>query len=550
MTYEDQKRAWLTRVEALEGKDQPRPRVPNLAGHADVPPLYGPDDLAGFDPERDLGFPGTPPFTRGVQPNMYRGRLWTMRQYAGFGTAAESNERYHYLLKQGQTGLSVAFDLPTQMGRDSDDERSLGEVGRVGVAIDSLDDMRALLRGLPLDKISTSMTINATAATLLCLYVAVAEEQGVPRDKLRGTIQNDILKEYMARGTYIYPPRPSLRLITDIFAFCGREVPSWNTISISGYHIREAGCDAVQEVAFTLADGIAYVKAAIDAGLDVDKFGAQLSFFFNVHNNLIEEVAKFRAARRMWNAIMTERFGAKTERARALRFHGQTAGMTLTAQQPLNNVVRVTMQTLAAVLGGCQSLHTNSYDEALGLPTSEAVTIALRTQQIVANESGVADFVDALGGAYAIESLTHRIESEANKYLARIDELGGMVPAIENGYPQREIQNSAYAYQIEVEKRQRIIVGVNDFVQDSPHIEAMKIDPGIERDQVERLRAVRARRDPMKHAETLRRIEAAARGTDNLLPLILDGVKAEATVGEIAGVLREVWGEHQETLVL
>ena len=550
MTYEDQQRAWRAKVEAIEAKDKPRPRVPNLAGHADVAPLYGPDDLAGFDPERALGLPGQPPFTRGVQPNMYRGRYWTMRQYAGFGTAAESNERYHYLLKQGQTGLSVAFDLPTQMGRDSDDERSLGEVGRVGVAIDSLDDMRALLQGLPLDKISTSMTINATASTLLCLYIAVAEEQGVPREKLRGTIQNDILKEYMARGTYIYPPRPSLRLITDIFGFCGREVPSWNTISISGYHIREAGCDAVQEVAFTLADGIAYVQAAIDAGLDVDKFGAQLSFFFNVHNNLIEEVAKFRAARRMWSTIMSERFGAKTERARALRFHGQTAGMTLTAQQPLNNVVRVTMQTLAAVLGGCQSLHTNSYDEALGLPTSEAVTIALRTQQIIANESGVADFVDALGGAYAIESLTNRIESEASKYLGRIDELGGMVPAIEQGYPQREIQNSAYAYQVEVEKKKRIIVGVNDFVQDSPHVEVMTIDPKIERDQVERVRAVRARRDAAKHAESLRRIEAAAKGTDNLLPLVLDAVKAEATVGEVAGVLRNVWGEHQETLVL
>ena len=550
MTYEELKRAWEQKRDALEAKDKPRPRVPNLAGHADVAPLYGPDDVTTLDPARDLGFPGSPPFTRGVQPNMYRGRHWTMRQYAGFGTAAESNERYRYLLGQGQTGLSVAFDLPTQMGRDSDDSRSLGEVGRVGVAIDSIDDMRTLLKGLPLDKISTSMTINSTASTLLCLYIAVAEEQGVPRDKLRGTIQNDILKEYMARGTYIYPPRPSLRLITDIFGFCGREVPSWNTISISGYHIREAGCDAVQEVAFTLADGIAYVKAAVDAGLDVDKFGAQLSFFFNVHNNLIEEVAKFRAARRMWSTIMKERFGAKTDRARALRFHGQTAGMTLTAQQPLNNVVRVTMQTLAAVLGGCQSLHTNSYDEALGLPTSDAVTIALRTQQIIANESGVADFVDALGGAYAIESLTNRIETEANKYLARIDELGGMVPAIEQGYPQREIQNSAYAYQVEIEKKQRIIVGVNEYVQSAPTIEVMKIDPQIERDQVERVRAVRARRDTSKHAATLRRIDAAAKGTDNLLPLILDAVKAEATVGEIAGVLRDAWGEHQETLVL
>jgi methylmalonyl-CoA mutase, N-terminal domain len=535
---------------AHEAKQKPRPRVPNLAGHADVAPLYTPEDVRSLDYERDLGYPGMPPFTRGVQPNMYRGRHWTMRQYAGFGTAAESNERYHYLLKQGQTGLSVAFDLPTQMGRDSDDERSLGEVGRVGVAIDSLDDMRTLLQGLPLDEISTSMTINSTASTLLCLYIAVAEEQGVPREKLRGTIQNDILKEYMARGTYIYPPRPSLRLITDIFGFCGKEVPSWNTISISGYHIREAGCDAAQEIAFTLADGMAYVQAAIDAGLDVDKFGAQLSFFFNVHNNLIEEVAKFRAARRMWSRIMKERFGAKSDRARALRFHGQTAGMTLTAQQPLVNVVRVTVQTLAAVLGGCQSLHTNSYDEALGLPTSDAVTVALRTQQIVAYESGVADFVDALGGSYAIEALTDRLEQEANKYIARIDELGGMVQAIEQGYPQREIQNSAYAYQLEIEKKQRIIVGVNDFVQDAPEVEVMKIDPKIERDQVERVRAVRARRDATKHAEALRKIEAAAKGKDNLLPLILDAVKAEATVGEIAAVLRSIWGEHVETLVL
>ncbi|MBX3189819.1 MAG: methylmalonyl-CoA mutase [Labilithrix sp.] len=550
MGYDDDKRAWQSKVAAVEAKDKPRPRVPNLAGRADVAPLYGPDDLGGFDPARDLGFPGFPPFTRGVQPNMHRGRLWTMRQYAGFGTAAESNERYHYLLSQGQTGLSVAFDLPTQMGRDSDDPNSLGEVGRVGVAVDSIDDMRTLLRGLPLDRISTSMTINATAATLLCLYIAVAEEQGVPRAKIRGTIQNDILKEYMARGTYIYPPRPSIRLITDVFAFCRTDVPSWNTISISGYHIREAGCDAVQEVAFTLADGITYVQAAIDAGLDVDAFAGQLSFFFNVHNNVIEEVAKFRAARRMWSRIMKERFGAKTDRARALRFHCQTAGMTLTAQQPLNNVVRVTLQALAAVLGGCQSLHTNSYDEALGLPTSEAVTIALRTQQIVANESGVADFVDALGGAYAIESLTNRIEAEANKYLARIDELGGMVPAIEQGYPQREIQNSAYGYQLEIEKRQRIIVGVNEFIQDAPEVEVMKIDPKIERDQVERVRAVRARRDATKHAEALRRVDAAARGRDNLVPFILDAVKAEATVGEIAGVLRDVWGEHVETLVL
>jgi methylmalonyl-CoA mutase, N-terminal domain len=551
MTYAELRRAWeKEKLGPLEAKDKPRTRVANLAGHADVAPLYGPEDIADLDPVEDLGVPGAPPFTRGVQPNMYRGRLWTMRQYAGFGTAAESNERYHYLLKQGQTGLSVAFDLPTQMGRDSDDPQSQGEVGRVGVAIDSIDDMRTLLRDLPLDKISTSMTINATASTLLCLYIAVAEEQGVPRDKLRGTIQNDILKEYMARGTYIYPPRPSLRLITDIFAFCGKDVPRWNTISISGYHIREAGCDAAQEIAFTLADGMAYVKAAQEAGLDVDAFGAQLSFFFNVHNNLIEEVAKFRAARRMWSAIMKDRFGAKTDRARALRFHCQTAGMTLTAQQPLNNVARVTLQALAAVLGGCQSLHTNSYDEALGLPTTESATIALRTQQIVGYESGVADFVDALGGAYAIEALTNRLEAEANKYIARIDELGGMVSAIEQGYPQREIQNSAYSYQLEIEKKQRTIVGLNDFVQDAPPVPVMKINPEIERAQVERLRAVRANRDESAHAAALRKVEAAAKGNDNMLPFILDAVKASATVGEIAGVLRSVWGEHIETLVL
>src|SRR5580704_11524946 len=418
--YSGKRKAWEESVlRPLEAKEVPRARIGTLAGQTDAAPLYGPDDLEaiGFDPSRDLGFPGQPPFTRGVQPNMHRGRLWTMRQYAGFGTAAESNERYHYLLKQGQTGLSVAFDLPTQMGRDSDDARAEGEVGRVGVAIDSIEDMRTMLGGLPLDKISTLMTINATASILLCLYIAVAEETGVTRDKIRGTIQNDILKEYMARGTYIFPPRPSIRLITDVFAFCGKEVPKWNTISISGYHIREAGCDAVQEVAFTLADGIAYVQAALDAGLDVDHFGAQLSFFFNVHNNLVEEVAKFRAARRMWSAIMQERFHAKTDRARALRFHCQTAGMTLTAQQPLVNVARVTVQTLAAVLGGCQSLHTNSFDEALGLPTSEAATIALRTQQVVGYESGVADFVDALGGSYAVEALTSQLEALAESYI-------------------------------------------------------------------------------------------------------------------------------------
>ncbi|HEY6463134.1 MAG TPA: methylmalonyl-CoA mutase family protein [Polyangiaceae bacterium] len=551
--YAKLRRDWVEKTLAPnQAKEAPRKRVPGLAGHEDASPLYGPDDLEalGFDAARDLGVPGRPPFTRGVQPNMYRGRLWTMRQYAGFGTARESNERYHYLLAQGQTGLSVAFDLPTQMGRDSDDPRARGEVGRVGVAIDSIEDMRTLTKGLPLGQISTSMTINATAAILLCLYVAVADEQGAPRASLRGTVQNDILKEYVARGTYIHPPRPSIRLITDTFAWCAREVPRWNTISISGYHIREAGADAAQEVAFTLADGIAYVKAAVDAGLDVDTFGAQLSFFFNVHNNLVEEVAKFRAARRMWEAIMRERFHAKTERARALRFHCQTAGMTLTAQQPLVNVARVTVQTLAAVLGGCQSLHTNSYDEALGLPTSEAATIALRTQQIAAYESGIADFVDALAGSYAVEALTSRIEKLAGEYIARIDEMGGMVAAIEQGYPQREIQRTAYEYQLEVERKERIIVGVNAFTQEGAPVPVMKIDPRIEDDQVERLRAMRARRDARAHAEALTRVEHAAKGTDNVLPGILDAVKAYATVGEIAGVLRACWGEHVETLVV
>ena len=536
---------------------QARPRAALLAG----PPGKGPadaDDLydertldaLGFDAARDLGVPGEPPFTRGVQPNMYRGRLWTMRQYAGFGTADESNARYRYLLAQGQTGLSVAFDLPTQMGRDSDHVLAAGEVGRVGVAIDSIDDMRRLFRELPLDRISTSMTINATAAILLALYVAVAEEQGVSSDQIRGTIQNDILKEYIARGTYIYPPAPSLRIISDIFAFCQASVPNWNTISISGYHLREAGADAIQEVAFTLADGIAYVDAAIRAGLDVDGFGAQLSFFFNGHNNLLEEVAKFRAARRMWSSIMAERFGAKTERARALRFHCQTAGMTLLAQQPMVNTVRVALQALAAVLGGCQSLHTNGFDEALGLPTAEAATLALRTQQVIAHESGVADFVDPLGGSYAVEALTHRIEAGARDYIRRIDEMGGMVAAIEQGYVQREIQATAYRYQLEIEDKKRIIVGQNEFVSDAPKVEAMRIDPRIEREQVERLRAFRAAHEGPARSSALGRVEAAARGADNLMPPILAAVKAGATVGEISDVLRGVFGEHTESLVI
>jgi methylmalonyl-CoA mutase N-terminal domain/subunit len=518
----------------------------------DAADLYDAYTLAAldFDPARDLGFPGMPPFTRGVQPNMYRGRLWTMRQYAGFGTAEESNRRYRYLLEKGQTGLSVAFDLPTQMGFDSDHARAAGEVGRVGVAIDSIADMRTLLAELPLDKVSTSMTINATAPMLLALYVAVAEERGVPRAALRGTIQNDILKEYIARGTYIYPPRPSLRLIRDVFAFAERELPSWNTISISGYHMREAGCTAVQEVAFTLADGIAYVETAIEAGLDVDGFGKQLSFFFNGHNNFIEEIAKFRAARRMWSRIMSQRFGAKNERAMALRFHCQTAGVTLQAQQPLVNVVRVALQAAAAVIGGCQSLHTNSYDEALGLPTEAAATLALRTQQVIGYESGIADFVDPLGGSYAVEALTSRIEQAANEYLVRIDQLGGMVAAIEQGYVQREIQNAAYQYQLDVEDKRRIVVGQNEFISEAPPTPVMKIDPALERAQVERVRAFRATRDAAAHAAALARIDAAARGDDNLLPVLIDAVKAGATVGEMSDVLRGVWGEHRETLTI
>jgi methylmalonyl-CoA mutase N-terminal domain/subunit len=533
-----------------ERREPPRRRAPGLAGHGDADALYGPDSLEalGFDPVRDLGVPGEPPFTRGVQPNLHRGRLWTMRQYAGFGTAEESNARYRYLLAQGQTGLSVAFDLPTQMGHDSDDPLAHGEVGRVGVAIDSIDDMRTLMDGVPLDEVSTSMTINATAATLLCLYVAVADERGIARDRLRGTVQNDILKEYVARGTYIHPPAPSLRLTTDILDWCAREVPKWNPISVSGYHIREAGADAAQELAFTLADGITYVQAAVDAGLDVDRLGAQISFFFNVQNNLLEEIAKFRAARRMWSDIMATRFGAKTARARALRFHCQTSGASLTAAQPLVNVARVTVQTLAAVLGGCQSLHTNAYDEALGLPTSDAATLALRTQQVVANESGVADFVDALGGSYAVEALTTRLEGLARQIIERIDELGGMVAAIERGYPQREIQRSSYDFQLEVERGERVVVGVNAFVNQAPPVPITRVDPRVEADQIERLRGLRGRRDAVAHGAAMGRLATAARGSDNLVPAIMGAVKAYATVGEIAGVFRAAWGEHVETI--
>jgi methylmalonyl-CoA mutase N-terminal domain/subunit len=517
----------------------------------EVKRLYTPADTARQDYLRDLGFPGRYPFTRGVQPTMYRGRLWTMRQYAGFGTAEQSNRRYRYLLEQGNTGLSVAFDLPTQMGRDSDHPLASGEVGRVGVAIDSLEDMEVLLDGIPLDRVSTSMTINATASILLALYLVVAERQGVPWERVSGTIQNDVLKEYIARGTYIYPPAASLRVITDIFAFCAEHVPNWNTISISGYHIREAGSTAVQEVAFTLADGIAYVEAAVGRGLDVDRFAARLSFFFNVHNNFFEEVAKFRAARRLWARIMRERFHARDPRSMMLRCHAQTAGSSLTAQQPDNNVVRVALQALAAVLGGTNSLHTNSKDEALALPSEDSVRIALRTQQVIAYESGAADTIDPLAGSYFVESLTDEIEAAAARYLERIDQMGGAVRAIEAGYVQQEIQDAAYRYQREVEERRRIIVGVNEFqVSGEPSPELLRIDPAVERSQCERLARLRARRDGRAVTAALERVEAAARGTENLMPPIIEAVRAWATLGEISDAMRKVFGDYRPPIVL
>lgn len=514
--------------------------------------LYTPLDLEEWDYDEKLGFPGQYPFTRGVQPTMYRGRLWTMRQYAGFGTAIESNQRYKYLLEQGQTGLSVAFDLPTQIGYDSDNSIAEGEIGKVGVAIDSLKDMEILFDGIPLDKVSTSMTINAPASILLAMYIAVAEKQGVTKDKLRGTIQNDILKEYIARGTYIFPPKASMRLITNIFEYCSKEVPKWNTISISGYHIREAGATAVQEVAFTLADGIAYVEAAIKAGLDVDDFAPRLSFFFNAHNNLLEEVAKFRAARRLWAKIMKERFNAKNPKSMMLKFHTQTAGSTLTAQQPDNNIVRVAIQTLAAVLGGTQSLHTNSRDEALALPTEESVRIALRTQQIVAHESGVADTIDPLAGSFYVESLTDRIEKEAMDYIQKIDELGGAVSAIEKGYIQKEIQNSAYKYQMEVESGERIVVGVNKFqIEEETHKDILRVDPEVERVQREHLEQLRKERNNEEVNNKLEALREAAKDSSvNLMPYILDAVKTYATLGEICDVLREVFGEYQQSIIL
>jgi len=504
-------------------------------------------DLEGFNPDRDLGFPGSFPFTRGIQPTMYRGRLWTMRQYAGFGTAAESNQRYRYLLSKGVSGLSVAFDLPTQIGYDSDAPLAAGEVGRVGVAIDSIEDMAVLFDGIPLDRVSTSMTINATAIILLALYVAVGRRQGVSPRQLSGTVQNDILKEYVARGTYIYPPGHSLRIVTDIFAFCEREVPQWNTISISGYHIREAGSTAVQEVGFTFANAIAYVQAGIDAGLDVNALGQRLSFFFNAHNDFLEEIAKFRAARRLWARLMRDRFGATHPRAQQLRFHTQTAGSTLTAQQPDNNIVRVAVQALAAVLGGTQSLHTNSRDEALALPTETSAGIALRTQQIIAAESGVANTIDPFAGSYEIERRTNDIETGARELLSRIEAMGGTLAAIEAGYIQRQIQDSAYKAQVAVDAGESVVVGVNRYQTDEPsQVEMFELEPAIERQQVERVREVRRSRDQAACQATLAAVESAARGRDNLLPHIITAVEARATVGEISDTLRRVFGEYRE----
>lgn len=563
MSDTNSRAAWMDEVREAQARWEKEVLEPLLKRHgvsreafelsdgAPVAPLYTPASTSGQDYADAQGFPGEYPYTRGVQPTMYRGKLWTMRQYAGFGTAAQSNERYRYLLSQGTTGLSVAFDLPTQMGYDSDSPRAKGEVGKVGVAIDSIQDMEILLEGLPLDQISTSMTINSTSAILLALYVAVAEKKGVDPGKLQGTIQNDMLKEYIARGTYIFPPRPSMRIITDIFGFCQHGVPRWNTVSISGYHIREAGSTAVQEVGFTLANGIAYVEAAIKAGLDVDDFAGRLSFFFNVHNNFLEEVAKFRAARRMWARIMRERFGAKQEASLKLRFHSQTAGSTLTAQQPQVNIVRVALQGLASVMGGTQSLHTNSWDEALSLPTEESARIALRTQQVIAHESGVADFIDPLGGSYAVEALTDHIEAGAMDYIARIDAMGGAVSAIEQGFQQSEIQEAAYQAQLAQENGRAVIVGVNRFKSESQPLPALlRVDDNIEREQVERLALFKASRSMQEVREALSALETAARGSDNLMPHILHAVRHKVTLGEISDTLRQVFGVYVENVVL
>ncbi len=527
-----------------------RKRFESTSG-AEIERLYTPEHLSDFDYLRDAGFPGAFPFTRGVQPTMYRGRFWTMRQYAGFGDARESNKRYRYLLEQGQTGLSVAFDLPTQMGYDSDGPMASGEVGKVGVAIDSLADMEVLFDKIPLGKVSTSMTINSTASILLAMYVAVGEKQGVSPAQLNGTIQNDILKEYIARGTYIFPPAPSMRIITDIFAFCKDRVPRWNTISISGYHIREAGSTAAQEIAFTLADGIAYVQAAIDAGMSVDSFASRLAFFFNSHNNFLEEVAKFRAARRLWATIMKDRFGAKDPRSWMLRFHTQTAGSSLTAQQPENNVVRVTLQALSAVLGGTQSLHTNSRDEALSLPTEESVRIALRTQQVIAHETGAGDTIDPFGGSYCVEAITNALGRQARDYIEKIDRMGGMVAAIDAGFVQKEIQDAAFRYQQEIERKERIIVGVNDFaVRERKARKLLTVDPKIERDQRRRLSSLRRKRDNRAVKASLASLENACRGTDNVMGPILEAVRAYATLGEISDVMRAVFGTYRGKVTL
>ena len=529
-------------------------KVEERKGPRGAPPgeaVVGPETLPNFDFPRDVGFPGQFPFTRGAYPTMYRGRLWTMRQYAGFGTAVESNQRYRYLLSQGQTGLSVAFDLPTQIGMDSDHELAFGEVGKVGVAIDSLEDMETLFEGIPLDRVSTSMTINSTAAILLALYVAVARKQNANLRRLSGTVQNDILKEYIARGTYIYPIRPAMRIVTDIFAWCRTEIPNWNAISISGYHIREAGSTAVQEVAFTLANAIAYVDAAVATGLRADDIAPQISFFFNSHNGLLDEVAKFRAARRLWARIVRDRFGARDQRSMLLRFHAQTGGSTLTAQQPENNLIRVALQAMAAVLGGCQSLHTNSLDEALALPTEQSALLALRTQQIIAAETGVANTIDPVGGSYAIEHLTGEIESGAAAYIQKIDSLGGMLRAIEAGFVQAEVQQAAYEYQQAMERGEVVVVGMNRFTEDEGRqIPTLRIDPDVERSQVTRLRALRARRDAAKTKAALNEIDRRARSNENLMPAILAAVESYATVGEISDALRHAFGEYQESVVI
>ena len=544
MTLDTEYHRWLEHVRQAGAKRPERKLAFQTSSGIPLPPALIPADP---DPDylEQLGLPGEYPYTRGVQPSMYRGRFWTMRQYAGYASAEESNQRYRFLLEQGQTGLSVAFDLPTQIGYDSDDPIARGEVGKVGVAIASVEDMQTLFHDIPLDKVSTSMTINAPAAILLAMYIAVARRQGVETSQLRGTIQNDILKEYVARGTYIFPPAPSMRLITDVFSFCQQQVPHWNTISISGYHIREAGATAVQELAFTMVNAIAYVQAAIAAGLDVDEFAGQISFFFNAHNNFLEEVAKFRAARRLWARLMRQRFGAQKPASTMLRFHTQTGGSTLTAQQPENNVVRVTLQALAAVMGGTQSLHTNSMDEALWLPTQKAVRVALRTQQIIANESGVADTIDPLAGSYIIEHLTDEIERQVLAYIQKVDEMGGALSAIERGYIQGEIQEAAYRYQRSVESGEQVVVGVNAYaVEEQVELERLKVDPAIEAAQRARLAALRQRRDPARVSELLARLEASARGDDPLMPLFIECVEHNLTLGEICGLLRQVWGEY------